>query len=313
MRLDGIICMPALGLLMTENDNLRDLKTFITAAEEGSFTRAAARLGVSQSALSQTVRNLEERLGLRLFARTTRSVSLTEAGERLFGLIGPAVREIDDGLAQLTALRERPAGTIRISADEFAAQHVLWPAIERFLPGYPDISIEITTDFGRSDIVSERHDAGVRRGRLVSQDMIAVPISADIRMVVVGSPAYLAGHARLKSPQELTAHACINLRLPTHGEFFAWTFQKAGKEQRIKVAGQLVFNSLAAVLTACLAGFGLAYLPEALVRPHVEAGQLDEVLADWSQTFEAYHLYYPNRRQASPAFSLLVEALRYRA
>jgi len=294
------------------HENLRDLNAFATVAEEGSFTRAAARIGVSQSALSQTIRALEERVGIRLLNRSTRSVAPTEAGERLLARVRPALREIDEGLAQLSELREKPAGTIRITADEFAVHHILWPAIERFLPDYPDIVIEIITDYGRTDIVSDRYDAGVRRGRLVSQDMIAVPISSDIHMAVVGAPSYLAKRPSPKSPQDLIGHSCINLRLPNHGEFFAWTFQKGGKEQRVKVEGQLVFSALPAVLTATLAGFGLAYMPAAMIKPFVETGQLVEVLIPWRQTFERYHLYYSNRRHTSPAFSLLVDALRYR-
>lgn len=293
-------------------ENLRDLNAFVIVVEEGSFTRAAARLGVSQSALSQTIRGLEERLGLRLLNRSTRSVAPTEAGDRLLARVQPAMQEISEGLAQLTELREKPAGTIRVTADEFAVHHILWPVIERFLPNYPDIDIEIITDYGRSDIISDRYDAGVRRGRLIAQDMIAVPISADIRMAVVGSPAYFAKHPPPKTPQDLIGHACINLRLPNHGEFFAWTFRKGSKEHRIKVEGQLVFSTLPAVLTAAMAGFGLAYMPEAMVGPHVASGQLVEVLSPWRQTFERYHLYYPSRRLASPAFSLLVDALRYR-
>lgn len=293
-------------------ENLRDLNAFVVVVEKGSFTRAAARLGVSQSALSQTIRALEERLGLRLLNRSTRSVSPTEAGDRLLARIQPAMQEINEGLAQLTELREKPAGTIRITADEFAVHHVLWPAVERFLPNYPDVMVEITTDYGRADIVGERYDAGVRRGRLVAQDMIAVPISADIRMAVVASPEYLAGRPQPKSPQDLIGHSCINLRLPNHGELFAWTFRKGDKEHRIKVEGQLVFSTLPAVLMAALAGFGLAYVPEAMIKSHVEAGRLVEVLTSWRQTFERYHLYYSSRRLASPAFSLLVNALRYR-
>lgn len=293
-------------------ENLRDLNAFVTVVEEGSFTRAAARLGISQSALSQTIRALEERLGLRLLNRSTRSVSPTEAGDRLLARIQPAMQEINDGLAQLTELREKPAGTIRITADEFAVHHVLWPAVERILPNYPDITVEIITDYGRTDIVGDRYDAGVRRGRLVAQDMIAVPISPDIRMAVVGSPGYLGGRPLPKSPQDLIGHSCINLRLPNHGEFLAWTFRKGDREHRIKVEGQVVFSTLPAVLTAALAGFGLAYMPEAIIKPHVEAGRLVEVLAPWRQTFERYHLYYSSRRLASPAFSLIVDALRYR-
>lgn len=293
-------------------ENLRDLNAFVVVVEEGSFTRAAARLGVSQSALSQTIRALEERLGLRLLNRSTRSVSPTEAGDRLLARIQPAMQEINDGLAQLTELREKPAGTIRITADEFAVHHVLWPAVERFLPNYPDIMVEITTDYGRTDIVGERYDAGVRRGRLVAQDMIAVPISADIRMAVVASPEYLAARSQPKSPQDLIGHSCINLRLPNHGELFAWMFRKGDKEHRIKVEGQLVFSALPPVLMAALAGFGLAYVPEAMIKSHVEAGRLVEVLTSWRQTFERYHLYYSSRRLASPAFSLIVDALRHK-
>lgn len=293
-------------------ENLRDLHAFAAVAEEGSFTKAAARLNVSQSALSQTIRGLEERLGMRLLSRTTRSVSPTEAGERLLATVAPALREIDEGLARLNDLRDKPTGTIRISADEFAVQHVLWPAIARFLPDYPDISIELTTDYGRTDIVSGRYDAGVRRGRLISQDMIAVRISPDIRMAVVGAPAYLSRRPAPKGPQDLTAHSCINMRLPTHGEFFAWTFRKAGREQRVKVEGQLVFSTLPSVLAATLDGFGLAYLPYELVEDRLEDGSLVEVMAGWRQTFEGYHLYYPNRRPSS-AFALLVEALRWRS
>lgn len=293
-------------------ENLRDLAAFVAVAEEGSFTRAAARLGVSQSALSQTVRGIEERLGLRLLNRSTRSVSPTEAGERLLARVQPALREIDEGLAQLTELREKPAGTIRITADDFAVSHVLWPAIEGFLPDYPDINIEITTDYGRADIVGDRYDAGVRRGGLIAQDMIAVPISTETRMAIVGAPAYLARHPPPKSPQDLIGHSCINLRLPNHGELLPWTFRKGGKEQRIKVEGQLVFNTLPTVLTAALAGFGLAYMPEAMVRAHLDAGRLVEVLTPWRQTYERYYLYYSGRRHVSPAFSLLVDALRYR-
>lgn len=293
-------------------DHLRDLTAFLAVAEESSFTRAAARLDVSQSALSQTIQNLEARLGLRLFARTTRSVSLTEAGERLRGLVGPAMGEIDAGLAQLSELRDKPAGTIRITADEFAVQSVLMPAIERFLPKYPDVRIEVTTDQGLTDIVSDRFDAGVRRGGLVAKDMIAVRVGPDIRMAVVGAPSYFANRARPKRPRDLTAHACIHLRLPTQGGFFAWTFRKNGREQRIRVGGPLVFNSLVPISTAALSGLGLAWLPEPFVRPHLKARSLIEVLDDWSKTFEAYHLYYPNRRLASPAFSLFVESLRHK-
>ncbi|ACE83458.1 LysR family transcriptional regulator [Cellvibrio japonicus] len=290
---------------------LKDLSAFLMVAEEASFTRAAAKLGVSQSALSQTIRGLEERLGLRLFARTTRSVSLTPAGERLLELIGPAMGQIDMGLEEITELRDKPAGTIRINADEYAVHSVLQPAVTRFLPEYPDIHIELAIDYGLTDIVSGRYDAGVRRGGLVAKDMIAVQISPPHPMAVVGSPAYFARRSTPKTLHDLTEHTCINLRLPTHGEHFPWVFEKAGKEQRVKVEGSLVTNSIASIRDAALGGLGLAYLPQAYVRDHLAAGQVIEVLASWRKTFEPYHLYYPNRRHPSPAFSLFVEALRY--
>lgn len=290
---------------------LKDLAAFLMVAEESSFTRAAARLGLSQSALSQVVRGLEARLGLRLFARTTRSVALTAAGERLLALIGPAMRQIDAGLEEITALRDKPAGTIRINADEYAVLDVLQPALVRFLPEYPDIRVELTIDYGLTDIVSGRYDAGVRRGGLVAKDMIAVQISPPLPMAVVGSPAYLARRPSPKHPRDLTEHTCVNLRLPTHGEYFAWVFARAGKEQRVKVDGQLISNSIASARDAALSGLGLAYLPHAYVRDDVDAGRLAEVLSGWRKTFEPYSLYYPSRRHPSPAFSLLVDALRY--
>lgn len=291
-------------------DNLRDLQAFVAVAQEGSFTRAAARLGVSQSALSQTVRGLEERVGIRLLNRTTRSVSPTEAGQGLLAQVLPALEEIDQGFARLSSLRERPAGTIRISADEYALHSVLQPAIKRFLPAYPEVRIEITTDYGLTDIVGDRFDAGVRRGGLIARDMVAVPIGPEVPMAVVGAPAYFGRHPPPKRPLDLVAHACLNLRLPTHGEFFAWTFRKAGREQRVKVDGPLVFNSIAPVRDAALAGLGLAYLPLPYVGEAIAEGQLVEVLGDRRKTFEGYHLYYANRRHASAAFALFVAALR---
>ncbi len=293
-------------------DNLSDLQAFVVVAREQSFTRAAAQLGTSQSALSQRVKNLEGRLGLRLLSRTTRSVTPTEAGERLAALVGPALEEIDAGLTEITALKEKPAGTIRITADEYAVTAVLWPVVKRFLRDYPDIKVELSVDYGLVDIVAERYDAGVRRGGLVAKDMIALPISPDIRMVVVGAPSYLQRHGQPDKPQELTGYACINLRLPTHGGFFAWTFQDEGREIKIRCEGQLIFNSIHRVLDAALGGFGLAYLPEDMARPHLEDGSLVSILDDYGMVFPGYHLYYTSRLQASPAFSLLVEALRYR-
>jgi DNA-binding transcriptional LysR family regulator len=293
-------------------NNLKDLTAFLLVAEEGSFTRAAARLGISQSALSQVIRALETRLGLQLFARTTRSVSLTAAGSRLLELIGPAMGEIDSGLDEITHLRDKPAGTIRLNADEYAVQHVLQPAVTRLLPAYPDIRVELNIDYGLTDIVSGRYDAGVRRGGLVAKDMIAVQISPPHPMSVVGAPAYFASRPAPKLPRDLTDHLCINLRLPTHGEYFPWVFAKAGKEQRVKVDGQLVGNSIGSARDAALGGLGLAYLPHAYVAGQLAAGQLVEVLSGWRKTYEPYYLYYPSRRHASPAFSLVVDALRYR-
>ncbi len=294
------------------SDNLRELSAFIAVAEERGFTRAAARLGVSQSALSQTIRTFEERLGIRLFTRTTRSVSVTEAGERLLGVAAPAILEIETGLAQLGELRDKPAGTIRLTADEYAVRSIIWPALEQFLRNYPDISIEVTTDYGLIDIVSDRYDAGVRRGGLIAKDMIAVRIGPDVQMAVVGAPAYFERHPAPASPHDLTDHDCINLRLPTHGGLFHWPFEKSGRQQEIKVAGSLIFSSLAPMLEAALAGFGLAYIPAEWARPHLDAGTLVEVLEPWRHTFEGYHLYYPSRRQQPPALAALIDALRFR-
>jgi DNA-binding transcriptional LysR family regulator len=293
------------------NGNLNNLIAFVTVARERNFTRAAARLGISQSALSQTIRNLKAGLGLRLLTRTTRSVAPSEAGERLLNTIGPACDQIEAGMAALSELREKPAGTIRITADEYAAGAVVWPALERVLPDYPDIKVEITIDYGLTDIVAERYDAGVRLGGVVAKDMIGVPIGPDMHMVVVGAPTYFARRSRLKKPQDLTDHTCINLRLPTHGGLYAWEFEKGGRELRVRVEGQLVFNSITPILNAVLAGFGLTYLPETQVQPHLANGRLIEVLANWCPPFSGYHLYYPNR-QHSPAFAVLVDALWYR-
>ncbi|BCH08677.1 LysR family transcriptional regulator [Mesorhizobium sp. 131-3-5] len=293
-------------------DNLNELTAFLAVAREKSFTRAAAQLGVSQSALSHTVRALEERLGVRLLTRTTRSVAPTEAGERLVRSVGPRLDEIEAELAALSALREKPAGTIRITAGEHAAEAVLWPAIAGLLPDYPDIKVEIIVDYGLTDIVAERYDAGVRLGEQVAHDMIAVRIGPDMRMAVVGSPAYLARQPKPRTPQELTTHNCINLRLPTYGGLYAWEFEKAGRELKVRVEGQLIFNTARLRMNAVLAGLGLAYLPEDQLRAHLADGRLVRVLADWCPPFPGYHLYYPSRRQATPAFSLLVDALRYR-
>jgi DNA-binding transcriptional LysR family regulator len=293
-------------------ENFNDLLAFLAVAKERSFTRAAARLGVSQSALSHTVRGFEERLGLRLLTRTTRSVAPTEAGERLLRAAGPRLEEIEAELAALSELRDKPSGTIRITAHDHAVRAVLWPAVQKLLPNYPDIKVEIVIDYGLTDIVAERYDAGVRSGEMVAKDMVAVRIGPDMRSAVVGAPSYFANRPRPKTPQDLTTHACINLRLPTHGGLYVWEFEKGGREIRVRVEGQLVFNGTAPMLDAALAGFGLAYVPEDTVRAHLADGRLIRVLADWCPPYPGYHLYYPSRRQPTPAFTLLVNALRYR-
>jgi DNA-binding transcriptional LysR family regulator len=292
--------------------DFNDLLAFLAVAREGSFTKAAAKLGVSQSALSHAMRALEERLGVRLLTRTTRKVSATAAGERLLRSLGPRFEEIEAELDALSELREKPAGTIRITAGEHAAVAILEPALAKFLPGYPDIDVEIIVDYGLTDIVAERYDAGVRIGEQVAKDMIAVRIGPDMRMAVVGAPSYFARRAKPRKPQDLTAHQCINLRLPTYGGLYAWEFEKRGRELKVRVEGQLVFNNLALRLKSALAGLGLAYLPEDQVRSHVAEGQLVQVLDDWCPPFSGYHLYYPSRRHLTPAFGLLVDALRYR-
>jgi DNA-binding transcriptional LysR family regulator len=293
-------------------ENLNDLAAFLAIARERSFTRAAAKLGVSQSALSHTVRDLEARLGLRLLTRTTRSVAPTEAGERLLRTLGPRLDEIDSELAALNELREKPAGTIRITAGEHAAEAILWPAVARLLLEYPDIAVEIVIDQGLTDIVAERYDAGVRLGEQVAKDMIAVRIGPDLRMAVVGAPSYFAGHKRPRTPQQLVEHECINLRLPTYGGIYPWEFEKGGRALKVRVEGRLVFNNIGLRVNAALAGFGLAYLPEDQVQGLLADGRLVRALGDWCPPFSGYHLYYPSRRQPPPAFALLVDALRYR-
>jgi DNA-binding transcriptional LysR family regulator len=293
-------------------EEIKHLLAFLTVARERSFTRAAAQLGVSQSALSHTIRGLEEQLGVRLLTRTTRSVAPTEAGERLLRTVGPHLDQINVELAALSELREKPAGTIRITTGEHAAEKILWPALAKLLPDYPDINVEIVIDYGLTDIVAERYDAGIRLGEQVAKDMIAVRIGPNMRMAVVGAPSYFATRRRPKTPQDLTAHDCINLRLPTYGGLFAWEFEKNGHELKVRVEGQLVFNNIALRLNAALAGFGLTYLPEDMVKTHIARRQLVRVLADWCPAFSGYHLYYPSRRHHTPAFSLLVDALRFR-
>lgn len=292
--------------------DLDDLLAFVAVGRERSFTKAAAKLGVSQSALSHTLRALEARLGVRLLSRTTRSVAPTEAGERLLDTLGPRIDEIDAELAAISELRDRPAGTIRITATEYAANAILLPKLGKLLCDYPDIKVEITADYGLTDIVAQRYDAGVRSGEQVAKDMIAVRIAPDMRMAVVGAPSYFKKNPVPKKPQDLIDHNCINLRLPTHGGLYAWEFAKGGRDLKVRVDGQLTFNTTVQMLNAALAGFGLTYVPDGLVAPYVAKRRLRRVLEDWCPPFSGYHLWYPSRRQPSAAFSLLVEALRYR-
>ena len=296
-----------------QRGSLDDLTAFVAVARERSFTRAAAKLGVSQSALSQTVRQLETRLGVRLLTRTTRSVAPTEAGERLFRTLSPRFEEIDAELAAVRELREKPSGTIRITATEFAIDTILLPRLVGVMQQNPDINIEFIVDYGLTNIVSERYDAGVRSGEQVAKDMIAVRIGRDIRMAVVGAPSYFKDRAEPKKPQDLVAHNCINLRLPTHGSLYVWEFEKGGRELKVRVEGQLTCNGTAQLLNGALAGLGLAYVPEGMVEAHIAKGRLVRVLKEWCQPYSGYHLFYPSRRQSSAAFSLVVDALRYRA
>ena len=291
---------------------LDDLLALLAVGRERSFTKAAARLGVSQSALSHTIRDLESRLGVRLLTRTTRSVSPTEAGERLLHTLGPRFEEIDAELAAISELREKPAGTIRITATEYAVDTILWPKLQKFLRRYPDIKVEFFIDNAMTDIVAQRFDAGVRVGEQVAKDMIAVRIGPDMRMAVVGAPSYFRRRSDPRKPQDLVGHNCINLRLSTHGGLYAWEFEKGNRELKVRVEGQLVFNGTLQMLNAALAGFGLAYVPEDLAQPHLAKGRLKRVLEDWCPPYSGYHLYYPSRRQSSAAFALLVDALRYR-
>lgn len=291
--------------------NLNDLQAFVVITREGSFTRAAAQLGVSQSALSHTLRALEARLGVRLLTRTTRSVSTTEAGQRLYLSMAPLFAEIDQELAVVSEYRDTPAGTVRISASEHAANNILWPALLKVLPDYPDIHVEITVDYALTDIVAQRYDAGVRLGEQVAKDMIAVPIGPSLRMAVVGSPKYFENRPVPLVPGDLAGHNCINLRLPTHGSLLQWDFEQDGRELKVRVEGQWTFNSSLPILRGAIAGCGLGFLPEDMVTKEVADGSLIRVLEDWCQPFAGYHLYYPNRREHSSAFRVVVDALRY--
>ncbi|HEJ9149616.1 TPA: LysR family transcriptional regulator [Serratia marcescens] len=294
-------------------ENLNDLVTFLTVAQEGSFTRAAAKAGTSQSAVSQAISSLERKIQLKLLNRTTRSLTLTEAGERLLNLIGPAIVEISDGLAQLADLREKPAGTVRISADEYAVQQVLWPKLAPVLKNYPEIKLEIITDYGLVDIAKDRFDAGVRRGGMIAKDMIAIPISAQHHMVVVASPQFLAEHQSPRVPSELLALPCINLRLPTYGKNLPWVFSIDGREHKLSVSGQLVVNGINQALQAAIDGYGFTFLPKALVQTHLTSGSLITVLDNFSITHPEYYLYYTSRLQSSAAFNVILSALRQKA
>lgn len=294
-------------------ENLNDLQAFVAVARERSFTRAAAQLGLSRSALSHAMLTLEARLGMRLLTRTTRSVSTTEAGARLLASVAPRLDEIELELNSLSALRDKPAGTVRITAHDHAINTILWPRLRPLLSQYPDVQVELSIDYGLTDIPAERFDAGVRSGDRVDQDMIAVRIAPDLRMAVVVSPEYMSDQPLPATPSDLASHRCINLRLPTHGGLYAWEFEKEGQVVNMRVSGQTTFNNTFLMLQAALDGMGLAYVPHDLVQTHIEHGRLVPILENWWPVFPGYHLYYANRRQISPALTLVIEALRYRA
>ncbi|GBQ94941.1 LysR family transcriptional regulator [Acetobacter nitrogenifigens DSM 23921 = NBRC 105050] len=295
-----------------KRDELGDLMAFLIVAEERSFTRAAARLATSQSSLSHTVRRLEERMGVRLLTRTTRNVAPTEAGEQLAETLRPAFNGIVAKMNAISALRQRPAGLIRVTTSRHAAQTILMPAAKRLMLDYPEIRIELTVDQRLVDLVAERYDAGVRLGEQVEKDMVAVKIGPDLRMMVAGSPGYFAVNPKPQTPHDLTAHNCINIRLPTYGGLYAWELEKDGRALNVRVDGQFVCNDVPMIIDAALNGLGLACLPEDQFDTLIDEGRLVRVLEDWCPPFSGYHLYYPSRRQTSPAFNLLIEALRYR-
>lgn len=291
-------------------ENFNDLQVFVTVARERSFTRAAAQLGVSQSALSHTVRALEERLGVRLLTRTTRNVSMTEAGERLYVSVAPRLEEIEAEIAAVAEYRDHPAGTVRITASEHVANTVVWPRLADVLPRYPDLKVELTIDYGLADIVEQRYDIGIRLGERVAQDMIAVPVTGPQRMAIVGSPAYFRTHAAPQRPADLAAHDCIGLRLPTHGGLMVWDLRKDEQNVNVRVQGQWTFNSSIAMHRAALAGAGLAYLLEDMVLEDIAAGRLQRVMQDWCDVFDGFYAYYPCRRQSSSALRVVIDALR---
>lgn len=293
-------------------ENYNELIAFIEVAKAKSFTRAAAQLGLTQSALSHTVKGLEKRLGIRLLTRTTRSVSLTDAGERLLTKIAPRFEEIDAEITFLSELRDKPAGTIRISSSDHAIDTLLWPKLEPMIRQYPDIKIELCVDYGFTDIVERRFDAGVRFGEAIANDMIAIRVGPDLSMAAVASPEYFDKHSKPKEPHDLLEHACINLRLPTYGGLYAWEFEKGDRSLNVNVDGQLIFNSVQQIRRAALAGFGIGYLPEDIFAEDLKAGKLVRVLEDWCPPFTGYHLYFPNRMRSSPAFDIVIDALRHR-
>ncbi|OCX66874.1 LysR family transcriptional regulator [Thioclava sp. SK-1] len=293
-------------------ENITDLIAFAAVARERSFTRAAGQIGVSQSALSHTIRALEERLGLRLLTRTTRSVSTTPAGERLLKTLALNLEQIEAELRRLSEMRDTPAGTIRLTAPDFAVEGLLWPKLMPVIQAYPDVNLEIIVDYNLTDIASERFDAGVRYGGRVSEGMIAQRIGPDVRLLCVATPAYWQAHGRPETPQDLMDHNCINVRLPSHGGLYAWEFEKDGRELRVHTPGQLVFNAIGPMVAATLDGIGVSFMPDFYVADHLTSGRLEAVLGSWSQPFDGLHLFYPSRRHASPAFKLLIEALRYR-
>lgn len=293
-------------------ESVDDLVAYLAVATQQSFTRAAAQLGISQPALSAKITALEARLGVRLLTRSTRSVSTTEAGERLLKSIGPHIDGIAASLAELSELRDKASGSLRITSVEHASQTILMPALAKLLPDYPDITVEIINDYGLVDIVADRFDAGVRLGEQVAQDMIAVRIGPDFKQCVVGTPAYFKRHGKPRTPHDLTEHSCIALRLPTSGGVWSWPFEKGGRALKVRPVGQLAFNTITLQLEGALAGLGLAFMHEDVMMEHLNAGRLVKVLEDWAAPISGYHLYYPSRRQPTAAFSLLVAALSFR-
>ncbi len=293
-------------------ENINDLLAFVAVANDRSFTQAAARLGISQSSLSRTIRKLEEQIGVRLLTRTTRSVAPTEAGGRLLASVGPRLDEIEAELVALGELRDKPAGIVRITASEHAAATVLWPKLSLALCNYPEIKVEIISDNGFVDIVAQGFDAGVRLGESVEKDMVAVPIGPEQRLVPVASPAYFEHHPPPATPQELVSHTCINLRLISSGTIYAWEFAREGRPLRVRLDGQLIFSSIHLAVDAALKGYGIAFVPEDGVREHVARGALVQILNEWCPPISGFHLYYPSRRQHSPAFQAVVDVLRHR-